>query len=266
MFLFAAAMALALPAAQAQDCAEATTSAQLDDTLNAAEAAWTKADEAGFLLRMEEAVLLLPCVAEPLEPSMAARYHRDLGLWLFASQQPDMAQAAFAAARRVEPEASLPAELAPEGHPVRKLFDASTPGDASQDAPRPATGQVLFDGSTGDRPVLESTIFQLEADGAASLTRYLRPDAALPEYPIWVAPPETGPQGWHFAVGAGVLAAASGGMMLAAKNTHDTFIDDPPANKDDLDALYSRNRGLSTGSAILAGTAGAMGVVAVFTW
>lgn len=266
MILFAAALALGLPAAHAQDCTEATTIGQLTKTLAAVEASWSAADEAGFLLRMEEAVLLLPCLDAPLEPAVAARYHQDLGLWLFASQEQELAKAAFAAARRVAPDQDLPAELAPEGHPVRKLFDASTPGDEAQAAPQPATGQALFDGSPGERPTQDNTILQLEADGVASMTRYLRPDTALPEYEIFVAPQERGPKGWHFAVGAGALAAASGGLALAAKSTHDEFTTDPPATKDKLDALYSRNRGLSTGSAILAGTAGAMGVVAVFTW
>jgi hypothetical protein len=266
MILLAAAVALALPAAWGQDCAEASTTVQLAATLDAAEAAWIGADEARFLLTMEEAVLQLPCVTDPVEPSLAARYHRDLGLWLFASQQPELAQAAFAAARRVSPDQGLPLDMAPEGHPVRTIFVASSPDTDLQPAPRPVGGQVLFDGSPGDRPTQVNAIFQLEVDGSASLTQYLQPDSELPAYELWVPPPKRRPKGWHYAVGAGALAVASGSMLLGARSSQASFREDPPGTQEELDALYGRNRALSTGSAILAGTAGALGVVAVFTW
>ncbi len=260
------ALAALTPDALAGDCVEPSSPAQLGDTLNAVETAWTSADESGFMLEMEKAVLQLPCVASALEPALAARYHRDLGLWLFASQQPELAQQAFAAARRVGPEVGLPADLAPEGHPVRKLFDASESSSDAEPVPQPADGRVLFDGAEGPRPTQLNTIFQLEASSGEALTRYLRPDAVLPTYEIWVTPPETGPKGWHFAAGAGVAAVASGSLYMVTRSTHDSFTSDPPGNQDDLDALYKRNRACSTSSAILAGTAGALGVVAVFTW
>ncbi len=262
----AALLALAVPTAQAAECAEAATPAQLRDTLKAAEAAWKKADEDGFLLKMEEAVLQLPCVAAPLEPALAARYHRDLGLWLFASQQRERAEDAFAAARRIDPQAPLPEALVPAGHPVRKLFDGSKPDATTAPVPVPAAGQALFDGSPGERPTATNTIFQIEADGATSITTYLLPDTALPSYEEYVPPPQTGLQGWHLAVGAGALAAASGGLLFAARSTQDSFLNDTPAKLEDLDAMYARNRAFSTTSAVLAGTAGALGVVAVFTW
>jgi len=267
MFTVAAAvLAFAIPAAHAQDCAEASSPAQLDATLQAAEAGWIKADEAGFLLKVEEAIIQLPCVSAPIEPPLAARYHQALGLWLFASQQPEMAQDAFAAARRIAPSAGLSDDLAPVGHPARKLYDGSTPDDSTAAAPTPAAGQVLFDGAPGERPTAVNTIFQLEADGATSLTRYLRPDADLPSYDVYVVPKKTGLRGVHFLAGAGAMAAASGGLLVAARSTHSSFTEEPPGNIDDLDALYNRNRALSTSSAVLAGTAGALGLVAVFTW
>jgi hypothetical protein len=252
--------------AHAQDCAVSSTSAELVETLQSAEAAWQSADEKGFLSKMEEAVIQLPCVNDPLEPALAARYHRDLGLWLWVSKQPERAQEAFGAAKRVDPGAGLPKELAPKGHPVRKMFDASEPADAAAAVPPPVEGKVLFDGSEGERPTQVNTVFQLEAEGLATLTSYLRPGTALPEYEVYVAPPETGPKGWHFAVGAGALAAASGGLLLGARSTHIEFTEQSPDNGTDLDSLYAKNRALSTSSAILAGTAGALGVVAVFTW
>ena len=267
MVTFATLLLLSLSSpVQAQDCAAASSPAQLAGTLEAAEAAWRGAEEKTFQMKMEEALIQLPCVDGVIEPAVAARYHRDLGLWRFMSQEPERAQEAFAAARRVEPDAALPKDMAPAGHPVRKLFDASEPGDDAVAAPVPVEGRVLFDGSEGERPTAVNTVFQLEAGGQATLTSYLRPDSDLPGYEVYVAPPETGPRGWHFAVGAGALAAASGGLLLGARSTHTTFTDTPPDTKTDLDALYKKNRALSTSSAILAGTAGALGVVAVFTW
>jgi hypothetical protein len=266
MVLFLTASALALSPAAAQDCAEATSPAQLEATLQAAEQAWTSADEDAFLLRMEEAVLQLPCVDAILDPQQAFRYHRDLGLLLFASQEAELAMLAFGAARRIAPESALPEELASAGHPAQKLYESAAPDATTEAVPAPDQARALFDGSPGPRPTAVNTIFQLEADGGATLTRYLRPDTGLPDYDIYVPPKDTGPKGWHFAAGAGALAAASGSLLMVARNTQASFLDSPPANQDDLDALYKRNRACSTSSAILAGTAGALGVAAVFTW
>ena len=264
--LAAAVLALAIPAAGAQDCAEPASAEQLASTLDAAEAAWISADEAGFVLKVEEAILELPCVATPIDPALAIRYHQEIGLWLFLTQQHELAQDAFAAARRIDPDASLPAALAPAGHPALDLYASSAPEPSAVTFPAPVTGRVLFDGAPGERPTTVNTIFQIEVEGTASLTRYLRPDSAVPSYEVYIPPPETGPRGWHFAVGAGALAAASGGLLLAARSTQASFQETPPDNLEDLDALYGRNRAFSTTSAVLAGTAGALGVVAVFTW
>ncbi len=250
--------------AQAQDCAVTSSAAQLAETLAAAETAWQGADEKTFLLKMEEALIELPCVNSPLEPSLAARYHRDLGLWLWVSKQPERAQEAFGAAKRVEPGVGLPKEMAPKGHPVRKMFEGSEASDATASIPRPAAGRVLFDGSEGQRPTQVNTVFQLEAEGVAAITSYLRPDAELPAYEEYVAPPVL--KGWHFAAGAGAMLAASGTTLLMARSTHQEFTTDPPVDGIELDDLYNRNRALSTTSAVLAGGAGVLGVVAVFKW
>ncbi len=267
MRLFAAlALVLLSPSARAGDCAVGLKPDQLAATLDAAEAAWIGADEASFLLKVEEAILQLPCVDAAIEPALAARYHRDLGLWLYASKQQELASNAFAAAKRIAPKEGLPDELAPTRHPVRRIFNAATPDAAAVAVPLPATGRVLFDGAAGERPSAVNTIFQLEGDQAVSMTRYLRPDTALPAYEELVIAPERGLKGWHLAAGAGVMAVASGGLLLAARSTQDEFLESPPGTPDGLDSLYARNRLFSTSSAVLAGTAGALGFVAVMVW
>ncbi len=58
--LVATLLTLAAPAAWAADCIESADNRQLALTLGQAETAWKGADEGGFLLKMEEAWLMLP--------------------------------------------------------------------------------------------------------------------------------------------------------------------------------------------------------------
>jgi hypothetical protein len=268
-FLFPAVLLALAPAAHAGTCPEPVALAQLTDTLDRAEAAWSGADEPAFLLRMEEAFLELNCVDAVVAPPLSARIHRDTGLWLYASGDKDGAGRAFASARRVESGHVLPPGFAPPTHPVRTLFDASSPDPATTAAPTPLAGTLLFDGTPGDRPSAGPAIAQLQAaDGALDWTRYLRVDHDLPPYAAVVAaspppddpvappappPRERNPAGpavrWGLVGGAGAFAVGSGVFALVARTTQDTMQTEPPATKAEIEALYDRNHRASTASA-----------------
>lgn len=280
-----------LAAAAGADCPARAGTAELADTLDQAEAAWRSADEAGFFERMEELQLLLPCLDEPLDAPLAARAHRNTGLWLYATGHPARAEAAFASARRSSPGEALPAELVPAAHPARALFEAARPGGEAKAVPAPANGQLLFDGQLRDRPAGGPTYAQLQITGGGiAWTTRLATGEPLPPYEL--APPEPEPPlavaeagvslptepvttaassrrgrlGLPLALGAGALGLGGGALGLVARSSQARFLDDPPTDRDGLDALYSRNRAASTASAILLGSAGAVGVAAVVAW
>lgn len=265
--------------ARAEDCANATSPKGLAATLDQAETAWRSADEDGFLLRMEEAHLQVPCLSAPLPPGIAARYHRDAGLWMFVSGQTELTSQAFSAARRVEADHAIPPDMLPARHPARVLFEAASTDHPREDAPPPAAGRLLFDGGVGGRPSTSPTIAQLAKDeGGMAWSAYLRPGEALPTYAIGEAKPAAsvtpgGPNAsrshalrWTLVGAAGALAVGGGAMGLVARSTQQTFEDDPPGGAADLNDLYDRNRTASTTSAVLLGAAGAVGVGAVFAW
>jgi len=267
------ALALSIPGvASAEECAATVTPEQLAATLEAAESAWRSADDDGFLLKMEEAHLQLPCVDAAVSPDLAARYHRDAGLWLYVSGQRDRTAQAFSAARRIEPAHSIPASLLPPKHPIRGLFDSAPTAAATEPTPRAADGALTFDGSEGDRPSDSPTIAQLtRVDGTMSFTTYLRPGDALPMYAVVKAPVKTGGLAEHrlgiaLAVGSGALLAGGTTFALIARSTQQEFLESPPEGFTALDELYQRNRTASTTSALLLGLGGAAGVGAVFAW
>lgn len=281
----------------AAECPAQATTAELTAALEGAEVAWRAADESRFFLRMEEAQLLLPCLTEPLDPALAARTHRDTGLWLYATGHRARAAASFGSARRSSPGEGLPSELVPAGHPARALFEDARPDALRTALPPPAEGVLLFDGLAQGRPAGGPTIAQLQVRGGdVAWTARLRPGEAVPDYAV--APPEPpspleedgraaaspGPStlpaaavatdarsgrtglGRPLAVGAGALALGGGALTLAARSSQARFREEPPGDLASLDALYARNRTTSTAAAVLLGTAGAVGVVAVVTW
>lgn len=233
---------------------------------------------------MEEVFLQVPCLDAVVSPALSARLHRDAGLWLFATGDPQKAERAFASAKRAQPDAGLPADLLPDAHPARALFDAAEVDPATTAPPPPAQGALVFDGAPGDRPTGGPTVAQHDTGGAPAFTRYLRADQPLPAYDAVVSglTPETGPApvaqapapvdregkalAWTLTAGAGALAVGSGVLALVARGHQQTFQDDPPAGRTDLQDLYDRNRRASAASAVLLGGAGAVGAAAVFAW
>jgi len=256
--------------AHADDCVQMVPLATLTGSLDAADAAWRAADESTFLLKMEEAHLQLPCLNEPVTPTLAARYHRNAGLWLYVSGDKEATARAFSSAKRVEADHALPADMLPAKHPIRALFDDAPPSTAAAPVDRPATGQLTFDGTPGDRPTDAPTVAQLDnPEGGMVFSTYLQPGDTLPAYPVWVKP--KGPLAQHklgfgLAAGSGALLVGGGVFALVARSTQKEFTSAPPQSSSELDAMYNRNRTASTTSAVLLGAAGAMGVGAVFAW
>lgn len=170
-----------------------------------AEHAFAERDEARFDTAMTSLGDDLPCLAGIVEPSVAARYHRLVGLRLYARGDTDGASLAFAAARAADPFGALPSDLIPAGHEARELAThASTPG-AVQRVPLPVRGLLYFDGkSARERPVDRPTLVQVDVAGALSASRYLAPGDTMPTYTARSAYP----------VAHGVLAGLAGALVV----------------------------------------------------
>jgi hypothetical protein len=181
-------LALLLSAsAYAGDCAEPISSSTWNDRVTASEGHYAAFEFDQFRTAVQELALDLPCVAEALAPSQAARYHRLVGIDLFILRRTEPASESFTAARAAEPNFAFPTELIPEEHAIRDLYDSMpTTGGSVEALQAPSAGAIRFDGlETLKRPRSTPTIFQyIDETGAAQTTTYLVPTALTPAYPV----------------------------------------------------------------------------------
>ena len=259
--LLAAAL-LSTPVAAA--CPAGITASVLSERLAAAEDAAGR-DPARFSEAATLALALLPCLAEPATPPLAARVHRVAGLAAYAAGDPDTELRAFAAARAADPAIELWPDRFVPGHPLQTDWMAIDPTQGRRvSVPVPATGQTRFDGTPSiDRPVDTPTLFQLVDGERVSLSARLDPAEPLPAYATATSASTARMDRvlvWS-AVGAGVAAAGlyAGGALLAEDYRSGTHGD---AELEDL-------RASANGLAIASGGVGAVGVgllaVAAFT-
>lgn len=275
-------------AAHAADCDKTWPLSSLDQNLATVEQAFMDFDKQAVAKGYTLAGSQLRCLSEPLTPQVAAHFHRVTGLARFLEHQDEATRTAFAAARAIDPTYTLPAGVAPEGHPLLELYGAIDLAALPEEPLAPAaTGALLHDGrpATATRRALPA-IFQLvdEAQLPAWTVLVLPGDPlpaydeapALPPEPVVAAapsgdtlglavqpPPARQPMALDkpLLAAAGVAAVASAttyGLAWKAKADWDAASD--PGQ---LDAAYDRNHVLCiTSGATLVAFAG-LGVGAV---
>lgn len=246
-------------------------------SVDAASAAFAAMDVEGFSSRQARADADLACLEEPLTRSDVAAYHRMSGMSAFLQRDREGAVAAFRAALAVQPAFELPASIAPEGHPLRALYEqAAVATDADPVAvlvPRGAT--LLVDGQRSTtRPVDRPALLQLLGpDGAVLWSGRVDAGAVLPAWPevpevegvaeaLPVAPmPAPRKVSIPLLSGAGVAVVAAGGLYAGAWASRAAY-DDPDTPFEDLDGLRTRTNTLTTASQVTAVTAVGLGVAA----
>ncbi len=90
--------------------------------LVAVESAYQQLDKQGVIAAMDLALADLGCLDQSLEPALAARLHRAIGMRLYLEHDLEGSERAFAAARASEPGYTLPEEIAPAGHPLHQAY------------------------------------------------------------------------------------------------------------------------------------------------
>ena len=154
-------------------------------TLDRAEKAYAELDLDGFLGYSDMIREDVPCLSDPLSPSLAGRLHRLEGLRAFVDRNQRASQEAFAAARSADPEYFFPESLIPAGYPELENYEAiPLELGAYEQVPAPKSGTVRFDGAESlDRPTAWPAIMQLlDVEGDVTATTYLWRDTPLPEY------------------------------------------------------------------------------------
>jgi hypothetical protein len=231
--------------------------------LDTAEAAFAAFEVEAFTEAMDDAALTVPCLEDVVAPSLAARYHRLVGLDSFVGREEARAERAFAAARSIEPGATLPVTLVPEGHEVHALFSRYDLGAWRSDTlPPPAAGAIVLDGTPGrERPVDWPVLLQIvDGDESVALSAYLFPGDAVPAYPVdpaWLRREARRKRTRVALYGTAIGAAVASGFVygLAAASASSFHEDHPDWTTHDLEAQRARTNALVGASAGLAGIA-----------
>ncbi|MCB9742841.1 MAG: hypothetical protein H6740_09585 [Alphaproteobacteria bacterium] len=258
------------PLAHAQSsCRGAWSVAELENTLDSAEAAFKDLEVEAFGEAIDDVVLQLPCLTEPVSPALASRTHALIGLRQYTAGEESRAAQAFAAARRADPSAELLAGLLPEGHEVYELTVSLPLENVELVEIYPASeGELRFDGRASlQRPDSWPTLMQHVVEGEPVRdTVYLYPGEALPDYgalipdppPIAALPFIRTKAQLGFAGGALAGGLAAGGMLLAARSTGAVF-DGERSTSIQVDSLPGQ-RALTNGLTVGAGVAGGLAV------
>ena len=261
----------------AQVCEEPSSTLELRTLLEDAEDAYSRLDVAAFKAATDSARALLPCLSEPLPRTLAASFHRAMGLRLFVDRDSESAQLAFAAARSVEPLYRFPTTLVPEGHPVRVQYGAY-PVELGEYLPvaQPA-GRITFDGTDVlQRPLSWPSIVQIyDEAGQIVETHYLQPAEPMPGYPLATGDVIRGGvirEGLQFhpqptkplLAGAAGVALLTGGLYLINLRQWNAYWDDETTQATDYDAYRARTNGLVVGTWVGGTAAVVLGTGAFF--
>lgn len=155
----------------------------LSSEMDRAEQAYSQLDLDGFMAATNELRQDLPCVAQPLEPPVAARYHRLEGLRGYVDQDRRGSTQSFAAARSIDATYRFPETLVPAGYPEWEFYEAiDLKLGGEEKIPPRIDGWLRVDGKDSQtRPTDWATIIQAFDDDDQVLgTWYLRPGMPVP--------------------------------------------------------------------------------------
>ncbi len=252
------------------DCDEPSQRADLALGVERATQAFRQLDRAGFAQARDTLQAQIPCLAEPLQPGDAASIHGLMALSAFLDKDDGRSVASLSAAVRSQPDFALPADLFPDGHPLRlhlQVARSLQPGNL-RPLPQPPTGAVSVDGAPatgapGDRPsVLQWTEDKLEVRDTA----YLGVGDPMPAWGPMPSPSSTEPRHpWRLVAATGGAAALAGGMVALAGSRHGRFLDSGTPYAE-LPGLQRQANGLTIAAGVSGAAALGFGAAAVVRW
>lgn len=267
---------LALAGTSDKACPAPVTAAELQQSLQEAETAYSRLDVEAFSDAMDQASFQVPCLAEAVDTGLVARVHRMEGLRQYVALSEERAVQAFAAARAADPTYVIPTWLVPDGHELRQLYGQMPLQNGEiEEVPAPLAGGLRFDGQAASaRPARWPTLVQvLDPDGRTVASAYLFPGDALPPY--LAAPSAERPASSPGAraprlvlLGSSVALAVGAGVTWGLAGAAERSFDDPHPEWGlaELEAQRAQTNTLATGSALLGLAALGTGAVAVFAF
>lgn len=193
--------------------------------------------------------VIIPCLADRITTRHASAFHRLMALEAFTHNKKDRVVAEFHAARKLDPGYKLPEDIAPEGHPLRALYEKSESADDGELKVvfPPDGGYVTVGGVRGAaRPEKTPVIIQVfDPFNKVIETRYLQPGETLPVWgknPFGFTAKDLGidqksawvsPKTWFIA--AGVAAVVTGSLYGVSHYNKAQFLDTSKPDTPDSD-------------------------------
>lgn len=273
-------VSLLLAHAQAGECPEVASNAQVLELLTQAEAAFARLEIEVFLQHSDTLRATAPCLGEVIEPALAAHWFRIEGLRLFGDRSVDTVRA-FAAARALEPDYRFPEALAPPNSRILEDYLLMSTSAAEPAAlPEPVEGTLYIDGTASRmRATAWPALIQLVGDdGTPIWSAYVAHEDPIPAYaavpepvqvvdslidtPVVLPPQRSELPLW---IATGSAAAATITLYGVAAATRATYMD--PATPDEsLPGLRARTNTLVVVSGISGAAALGLGTAVVIPW
>ena len=253
--------------ARAAAC-EPVSAADLGARLDAAEAAFLKMNQAAFETEVAGLRAAVPCLADVITPTQAARLHTIQASAAFLARDEQATVSAFQAANSATPEAAL-VDWLPAGHPVSielryaRRFDAPPVTALAQPA-----GTLWVDGRPADALTKSwPSVLQWSPSGPAPAYSVLhQPGTPLPEWIVEAPTPLSAQTRRRLMLGASAAASAASTAVLLAisADSYQRFSGNIPY--DEMDAVRTRaNVSGAAGIGTAALTAG-LGTALLVTW
>lgn len=270
-------LTLLLTLAAEAACPEPVSARALAATVDEAVLSYAAMDEDGFNASAARAVAQVPCLTDVVTPTIAASFHRMYALDRFVQGDAEGAMSAFAAARTLDPQATLSKQVAPEGGPLAALWaSANLQAATTKEALALPTGSSAWvDGTSGSsRPSAVPSVvqvgssptaisfsgiaapytpFSIPAGGAAAPTTPLPAPVAPAPAPVAKSGGGGASPFWYAAGASGVVAASLFGVAAV---TRGAYIEEPTQSKHTLNqASYWGSVGTGGLTAVFLGIA-----------
>lgn len=241
--------------------------------IQTAKAAYVSFDWVAFDSAVASLRLHVGCLEEPISPEVAAGVHLAQALFAWRARDEAQVDAALRGMRHASPEAQLPPEIAPPGHPLAQRFDLAQGLGATVALP---PGQWRVDGHPDVTTVVTdraAILQQVDPRGAlrtwywwgGELPKDLAPVSALPLDPPGAFDTKSSPRAQQLVIAAGGAAALGlVGLGVAARTDHLATSD--PASLQQYRRLLVVNRTALVLSPALGAAALSLGVGAALTW
>ena len=251
-------------------CDETLHSTDLDAIITEAHQHLEALDADSFQTAVQRARAVVACVKDPIPAGTVAALHRIVGIRAFSAREP-LAEAAFAAARRIEPGYELPRAQFPPDSPLAEVYAAfDLDGLRTVVLDVPPNGWVTLDGRADltlapDLPVVYQHFI---GGGTAVSSGYALPGEPIPGLtPAAPAARRKRRPGVPLAIAAGaagLLGASTWGLAAHGRSRYLSLTD--PVPDDQLAGLRTRTNALVLISGGSFAIGAALGVTSAAAW